>query len=342
MDALRLTQPKDRVPRPAGPNIRTAEDIRQESRELQAFGSKQGPAPAQTYRQNQAILDEVGLLLPESFLEDGPNQPLTAIPFPTQLDSDFRNRPGGGIADKGVVSDKNNIGVGILKGYGFAGKHAATAGKFAASIPLGYQEAPLIEGQNYRGPHEVTEEQLKEQYNYGFGRSNSLKGTFGSSHRMGKAIAEEVTYKFQNYVLPGTQEFEGRVDELNAGGSNHRYAYDQAWEETNLNLPRVNLPGEKLDFTLNAQWLLEAGFDPLDLLLTGLTGGGYRYGRMGYKGATLAMSKEAIRESMFGYPARATWEAAKLGFKTTRGTGRIAYKTATRQTDMAKLRRATK
>ena len=354
LDALRLTQPADRVPRPADPNIRTADDIRQESRELQAYGSKgltgggfSSPAgrqsPAQTYRENRDIRNEVGLELPPSFLEDGPNQPLTAIPFPTQLgDQRFRNEPGGGIADEGVVSDRNEIGVGILKGYGFVGGHAATAGKFLASIPLGYHEPPIIRGQNYRGPHEVTEEQLKDQYGYGFGRGLSLKGTVDSSHTWAKAVSEEVTYKFQNYVLPGTQEFEGRVDELKAGGISHRHAYDKAWEETNLNLPRVNLPGEKLDFTFNAQWLMEAGFDPVDLLLTGLTGGMYKAGRLGTKAATLAMSKEAIRESIFGYVGRATLASAKLGYKTTRGTGNIAFKTATRQTDMAKLRRATK
>ena len=105
-----------------------------------------------------------------------------------------------------------------------------------------------------------------------FSPAEALEG----SQRAGQIAAQEVTYKAQQFVIPGSQSFETRVGELQAGGSGRRTAIDMAWEETNLNLPRVSLPGEKLDFTLNAQWVLEAGFDPLDLVLPAASLGSFK------------------------------------------------------------------
>ena len=169
-------------------------------------------------------------------------------------------------------------------------------------------------------------------------RKGLVSSTFNRSGRAGKNAAQEVTLGTQRFAIPGQQSYQKRVAELQAEGIKRSDAINDAWEETDLNLPRVHVPGnEDIGFTLNAQSVIEVGFDPLDLVLAFATAGQSKTVTLGARASIFAISKATVRETMFGYAGRGVLGAARLGSQVSFGTVR-----ATSPTKAAKFKRAIK
>ncbi len=96
------------------------------------------------------------------------------------------------------------------------------------------------------------------------------------SGNVGQTAAKHVTYNAQRYIS-GRQELENLVQDKMRAGASYSRALNEAWEETNLELLTIPFFTTALtpqgSITLDAQDLIAAGFDPIELALTFGTGG---------------------------------------------------------------------
>jgi len=294
-------------------------DIRRETKQL-------AERSAQDLNQsNLDILREVGLQLPPSFKTVPRNEVMTAIPMPSRYQ---------GMRSPEEPRDQGIAGRGaryVLQGLSEVGQAAKyTDRKILPSIGG--------RGRGVRGPVD----------------QGPVQTLFDYSERAGRNLAQESTLAVQRGTdwtaavpflgLGGDQSFELRVKALQGEGVKRSDAINQAWEETDLNLPRISIPGSNISFTPNAQTVLEMGFDPMDLLITvgtvGFGGAAIKGGRLGMRAYLMGVSKSVVRENMFGMAGKATYASARAASRTGVATVRGGKNVALSRTQKSKLKRA--
>lgn len=134
------------------------------------------------------------------------------------------------------------------------------------------------------------------------------------SGNVGQTAAKHVTYNAQRYI-PGRQELEQVVLKKMQRGMTYSQAVNEAWEETHLELLTIPFFTTALtpngSITLDAQDLIAAGFDPIELALTFGTGGLSTPARGILKGNV----KQAVGQSVGVRAGKAAGRGAKKGLK---------------------------